>query len=129
VKAKTTVASAIQIGNPVSFKKAVRELKYFDGVVEQVTDKELLDAKAVVDASGISVCPNSGAALAGLKKLAAKGVIKRNDTVVVILTAHGAKFSKSAIDYHRGKKGKFSNQPKIIGANLASVENALGLKK
>src|SRR3989344_386300 len=128
VKAKTTVASAIQIGNPVSFKKAVRELKYFDGVVEQVTDKELLDAKAVVDASGISVCPNSGAALAGLKKLAAKGVIKRNDEVVVILTAHGAKFSKAVIDYHRGKKGKFSNPPKIINANLKAVENALGLK-
>ena len=63
-----------------------------------------------------------------IKKLAAKGVIKRNDKVVVILTAHGAKFSKAVIDYHKGKKGKFSNPPKIINANLKAVENALGLK-
>jgi len=129
IKAKKTIASAIQIGNPVSFKKAVRELKYFNGVMEQVSETELMDAKTIVDASGISVCPNSGTALAGLKKLVKKGTIKPNEKVVVIITAHGAKFSKSIQEYHENKENKFANQPKIINANLNSIEKIIGEKK
>ena len=127
VTAKKTVASAIQIGNPVSFKKARRELQLHNGVMEQVSDKEIMDAKAIVDSTGIPICPNSGAAVAGLKKLADKGTIKKSDKVVVILTAHAAKFSQAIIDYHKSS-AKYANKPKSLAANLGAVEKALGLK-
>jgi threonine synthase len=127
VTAKKTVASAIQIGNPVSFKKAKRELKESNGVMEQVSDKEIMDAKAVVDSTGIPICPNSGTAMAGLKKLVDNGVIKKSDKVAVILTAHGAKFSQAIIDYHKSN-AKFANKPKSLPANLGAIEKALNLK-
>jgi len=126
VDAKKTFASAIQIGNPVSFKKALRELKYFNGVMEQVSEQELMDAKAIVDSSGIAICPNSGAALAGLKKLVDVGTIKPNEKVVVILTAHGAKFSKTIQEYHENEN-KFANKVKVTEPDLVAVENVLGL--
>lgn len=127
IQAKNTVASAIQIGSPVSFKKAVRELKYFNGLMEEVSDKQIMDAKARVDSAGIAACPNSSTALAGLKKLAENGKIKEDERVVVILTAHGAKFSQSVIDYHKNKSSTFANTPKIIDADLKAVEKALNL--
>jgi threonine synthase len=127
VQAKETVASAIQIGNPVSFKKAVRELKHFKGVMEQVSEQEVKDAKAVVDASGIPICPNSAAAMAGLKKLIDNNIIKQEESVVAIMTAHGGKFSKAVIDYHKGNN-KFSNKTKYLKANLETIEETLGLK-
>ncbi len=127
-KAENTIASAIQIGNPVSFKKAVRELKHFNGVMEQVSDKEIMDAKALVDATGIPVCPNSGVALAGAKKLRENGKIKEDESVVVIATAHGNKFSQSIIDYHKGEN-TYSNKPKSVKADLLEIENALGLNQ
>jgi threonine synthase len=126
VTAKKTVASAIQIGNPVSFKKARRELKETNGVMEQVSDKEIMDAKAVVDSTGIPICPNSGTAMAGLKKLVDAGTIKKSDKVVVILTAHGAKFSQAIIDYHKSS-AKYANKPKSLPAKLESVAKALEL--
>jgi len=95
--------------------------------MEQVSEKELMDAKAIVDSSGIAVCPNSGAALAGLKKLADAGTIKPNEKVVVILTAHGAKFSHAIQSYHENEN-KFANKIKVIEPDLGSVENALELK-
>ena len=129
VKAKKTFASAIQIGNPVSFKKAVRELKYFNGVMEEVSEEELMDAKAVVDADGIAVCPNSGTALAGLKKLSEKGTIKEDEKAVVILTAHGAKFSSAIQEYHKNKGNRFANTTKICEADLKAIEKTLGLQE
>ena len=128
VTAKKTVASAIRIGNPVSFKKAVRELKLSNGVMEQVSDKEIMDAKAIVDSTGIPICPNSGAAMAGLKKLVDAGTIKKDDKVVCILTAHGAKFSQAIIYYHKSD-AKYANKPKSLPATLESVEKSLGLGK
>jgi threonine synthase len=127
VTAKKTVASAIQIGNPVSFKKARRELKESNGVMEQASEQEIKDAKAIVDASGIPICPNSGTAMAGLKKLVDSGVIKKSDKVVAIMTAHGAKFSQAVIDYHKSS-AKFANKPKSLAANLGAIEKALDLK-
>ncbi|MCR4368867.1 MAG: threonine synthase [archaeon] len=127
VLAKKTYASAIQIGDPVSFEKARRELMHFKGVMEQVSDAELMDAKAIVDASGISVCPNSGAALAGLKKLAEKGTIKEDEKTVVILTAHGAKFSNAIADYHKDKKNNFANTISVLDASIGAIEKDLGL--
>ena len=127
VKAGQTVASAIQIGNPVSFGKAARELRAFDGIMEQVTEREIMDAKAAADNSGVAVCPNSATALAGLKKLRAHGTIKRHDSVVVILTAHGLKFSAAANRYYLDETSTYSNAPLTLDPRVEDVEKALGL--
>jgi threonine synthase len=103
VKAKTTLASAIQIGNPVSFAKAVRALKAFDGVVEIATEQELADASAHADRDGLFTCPHTGVALAALTKLAARGEIKKTDEVVVVSTASGLKFADFKVGYHEAK--------------------------
>jgi threonine synthase len=100
VKAQTTLASAIQIGNPVSFAKAVRALKAFDGVVEIATEAELADASAHADRDGLFTCPHTGVALAALTKLAQRGEITRDHEVVVISTASGLKFADFKVGYH-----------------------------
>ncbi len=96
-----TIATAIKIGNPVSYPRAVRSLKWTDGVVEQVSDQEIMDAKALIDAQGIGCEPASGCALAGLRKLVGAGVIQPHETVVGILTGHLLKDSDATLGYHR----------------------------
>jgi threonine synthase len=103
VKARTTLASAIQIGNPVSFKKAVRALRAFDGVVEIATEAELADASARCDRGGLFTDPHTGVALAALEKLAARGLVTKDHRVVVISTASGLKFADFKVGYHEGK--------------------------
>lgn len=83
-----TLASAIRIGNPVSFEKAKKVIQETNGVVEEVKDQEILDAKAVVDNSGIGCEPASASTVAGLKKLIQKKIIGRDDHVIGILTGH-----------------------------------------
>jgi threonine synthase len=102
VKAQTTLASAIQIGNPVSYKKAVRALRGFEGVVEQATEVELADAAARADRTGMFCCPHTGVALAALEKLLQRGDIGSDQRVVVISTANGLKFSSFKVGYHDG---------------------------
>ena len=126
-QAKPTKASAIQIGDPVSYRKAVRELKHFDGVVESVTETELMDWKAQIDRLGISICPNSAVAVAGTMKLRDADVIKQNEDVIVILTAHGSKFSNTAVDYHQNAENKFANQTKTVKPELTELERILKL--
>ena len=92
------MASAIQIGNPVSYERAVKTLEAFDGVVEQVSEGELANASAQADLTGLYACPHTGAALASLFKLLDKGVIKADQRVIVISTAHGLKFSCFKVD-------------------------------
>ena len=100
---QTTLASAIQIGNPVSVKKAIKTLQEFDGVVEQANETELADAVARADATGMFCCPHTGVALGSLEKLVAAGTIKKSETVVVISTANGLKFTDFKVGYHEGK--------------------------
>ena len=126
-KAKATKASAIQIGDPVSYKKAVRELKYFNGYVESVSENEIMDWKAQIDKLGISICPNSSVAMAGAVKLYEKNIIKENDHVVAIMTAHGSKFSNTAVEYHQDSTNKFSNLIKFISPKISNLENVLNL--
>jgi threonine synthase len=92
-----TIASAIKIGNPVSYTRARRIIEESDGIVEEVTDDEILAAKAVIDRSGIGCEPASAATLAGVRKLVAKGIIKRDERVVGILTGNLLKDSVTAI--------------------------------
>ena len=100
VAAQPTLASAIQIGNPVSYERAVKTLQFFDGVVEQVSEDELANAAVRADRTGLYACPHTGVALAVLIKLLDKGVIHRDQRVIVISTAHGLKFSRFKVDYH-----------------------------
>lgn len=100
VQAQPTLASAIQIGNPVSYKRATRALQRFDGVVEQATEAELADAAARADLAGMFCCPHTGVALAALEKLLARGEITRSQRVVVVSTANGLKFTDFKIRYH-----------------------------
>ncbi len=103
-----TAASAIRIGAPVSHPKARREIEAFDGVVERVTEEELMDAFALANRHGLAICPNSAVALAGAAKLRAAGVIRQHDRVVVVATAHALKFSGAAMAYHEGS-GRLAN--------------------
>jgi threonine synthase len=102
-KAEETLASAIQIGNPVSYQKAIRMLKEFDGVVEQATEDELANAAALADTTGLFCCPHTGVALSALFKLVEKGVVRPEHKVVVISTAHGLKFTEFKLNYHTDK--------------------------
>jgi threonine synthase len=130
VKAKTTLASAIQIGNPVSFKKAVRALRAFEGVVEVATEAELADASAHADRDGLFTCPHTGVALAALTKLAARGVITKDHRVVVISTASGLKFADFKVGYHEAKLAdvgapKYRNTPVELPERYDAVRDAL----
>jgi threonine synthase len=100
ISARKTVASAIQIGNPVSFEKAVTALRAYDGVVEQASEAEIHESCARADATGLFNCPHTGVAIAAMTKLAKRGLIKSSDRVVVISTAHGLKFVDFKLDYH-----------------------------
>lgn len=92
-----TVATAIKIGDPVSYARARRVIEESNGLVEEVTDEEILAAKAVIDRSGIGCEPASAAALAGAKKLVERGVIRRDERVVGLLTGHLLKDSSTGI--------------------------------
>lgn len=95
-----TIATAIKIGNPVNYKKAVRAIQWTNGVVEQVTDQEIMDAKALIDRTGIGCEPASACSLAGTRKLVQMGVIQAHETVVGILTGHVLKDPDATIGYH-----------------------------
>jgi threonine synthase len=98
-----TVASAIKIGNPVSWEKAIKVIRETNGVVEAVSDAEIMDAKAVIDGSGVGCEPASAASVAGVKKLTSKEVIKPEEDVVCVLTGNLLKDSKATVDYHTDK--------------------------
>ncbi len=97
-----TRASAIRIGNPASFRKAVNTIHSTGGWCEQASEHEIALAKAEIGAEGIGCEPASAATLAGLKKLVAAGHITPEQRVVLILTGHTLKDPEYTIDYHRG---------------------------
>ena len=129
VQARETLASAIQIGNPVSYKRAVRTLRDFDGVVDQATENELADEAALADRTGMFNCPHTGVALAVTRKLVERKVIRSNQRVVVISTAHGLKFAEQKTDYHLsripGVQSRWANRPVQIDADLRKVTEAI----
>jgi threonine synthase len=117
-----TVATAIRIGAPVSWKKAVNAIRESHGTAETVTDDEILDAqKTLARVEGIFVEPASASSIAGLKKLIKRGVIMENEKVVCITTGHGLKDPDTAI--------KQSEKPIEVDAEISAIEEALGLKK
>ncbi|MCK5843540.1 MAG: threonine synthase [Victivallales bacterium] len=131
VRDPETIATAIKIGNPVSWEKSIRGLEWSDGVVEQVTEQEIMDAKAVVDAAGIGAEPASCCSVAGAKKLVESGVIPENAKVVGILTGNILKDPDAVIGYHqdtlgdRNICGVFANKPISIKPEISAVKDAL----
>jgi len=97
-----TMASAIRIGSPASWKKAVRVLQAAGGTVEQVSEIEIAVAKAEIGADGVGCEPASAVTLAGLKKLIKQGFVKSGETVVLILTGHLLKDPEFTLKFHRG---------------------------
>jgi threonine synthase len=129
MKAQPTIASAIQIGNPVSINKAIRTLKQFDGIVEQATESELADAAARADRTGMFNCPHTAVALAALEKLIARRDIKKSDRVIVISTANGLKFSEFKTAYHTRSlpdvAPQFANPPVELPNDYDAVRTAI----
>jgi threonine synthase len=119
-----TIATAIRIGDPASYDRAVRAIRETDGLVAQVTDAEILEAKAAVDAAGIGCEPASAAAVAGTRQLVRDGRIARGARVIGILTGHLLKDTQAVLDYHRSRARR-ANPPIEIAPRLAEVEKVL----
>jgi threonine synthase len=133
-----TQATAIRIGNPASWRKALRILRETEGEVEQVTEVEIAGAKAEIGADGVGCEPASAVTLAGLKKLRKVGFVKAQDSVVLILTGHLLKDPDFTIKFHRGDLfagtphdhqtapiSHLQRAPTVLDANLRAVIDVL----
>jgi threonine synthase len=129
--ARPTLATAIRIGNPVSYARAVRTLQRFEGVVEQATEAELAEAAARADLTGMFNDPHTGVALAVLEKLAANGTIQAGQRTVVLSTANGLKFTDFKVNYHERALGELgisshhANRPVELPPELDAVKRAV----
>jgi threonine synthase len=122
-----TIATAIRIGAPASWERAVRTIRETKGVVADVTDAEILEAKAVIDAAGVGCEPASAASVAGIAKLRREGVIASHDRVVAVLTGHVLKDPGAVIAYHQETEPAPSraNRPIEINAKVEEVARVL----
>jgi len=135
----STIASAIEINRPVNLLKALRALEHCGGVVREVTDEEILDAKAQVGRGGLGCEPASAASVAGARALRHEGVIGRSDRVVCILTGHALKDPTATVAYHSpdpktfeevlGRRGvrqaEFANRPVAVSNDLGDIIRAI----
>lgn len=124
VQAKPTLASAIQIGAPVSIGRALRALSASEGMVQEASEEELAHAVARADLTGMFCCPHTGVALACLEKMVKAGTIRKGERVVVISTAHGLKFTDFKTRYHQAALGFASdhaNRPVSMGSEPQEV--------
>jgi threonine synthase len=132
-----TLATAIRIGNPVSWKKALRALEWTNGIVERVSEHEIADAKAIIGRDGIGCEPASATTLAGIKRLVSIKMINASDDVIAVLTGNLLKDPTYTIGYHTGEldlegrssrrriKGSFANRPIRVAANKERIKHAL----
>ncbi len=130
VREPETLATAIRIGDPVSWPKAIQVVDESNGVVEKVTEQEIADAKAVVGQCGIGCEPASAATLAGIRKLVSAGVMKRDADVVAILTGNVLKDPDYIYKYHTGQlktpagaaiTATFGNEPVVVPNDAARI--------
>ncbi|MEO7423920.1 MAG: threonine synthase [Fibrobacteria bacterium] len=113
MQARKTEASAIQIGNPVSYERAVRVLKKYSGMVYEVTEEQLANAAHLADRTGLYCDPHTGVAIGALMQMVDEKAVSRKDRIVVVSTAHGLKFSEFKTKYHKaellGVMAKYAN--------------------
>jgi threonine synthase len=131
-----TLATAIKIGDPVSWPKALYEVTSTEGVVEKVTEQEIADAKAVIGRSGIGCEPASAATLAGIKKLTSSGAIRPDEDVVAVLTGNVLKDPDYIYRYHTGAldapdgsriQSNFGNQPVVVPNDPEAIGRILAV--
>ncbi|MCA1573725.1 MAG: pyridoxal-phosphate dependent enzyme [Acidobacteria bacterium] len=138
-----TLATAIKIGAPVSWQKALRAVLESGGTVLSVREQEMADAKAIIGREGVGCEPASASTVAGIKRLVADGVIAPNEDVVAVLTGHVLKDTDYAIKYHEdnlfsdgdatemtaGRKlaGPYRNPPTLVQATKAAILEGLRL--
>jgi threonine synthase len=125
-----TLATAIKIGSPVSWKKALRAVRWTGGRVVGVSEQEIADAKAVIGRDGVGCEPASATTVAGLRRLVADGFVKQDESVVAVLTGHVLKDADYVIGYHRGTlragegqpiKATFANAPARVAATKEAI--------
>ncbi len=116
-----TIATAIKIGNPVNWKKAIKAINFSNGIVTSVTDEEIMSAKAVIDASGIGCEPASAASVAGVRKLLQEGSLDRKDRVVSVLTGNILK----DIDAIKGTAGELTFQDLMDMAEIPASKSVI----
>jgi threonine synthase len=130
-----TLATAIKIGDPVSWPKALYEVMESDGVAEKVSEQEIADAKAIIGRCGIGCEPASAATVAGIRKLTAAGVIPPDADVVAVLTGHVLKDPDYIYRYHTGMldgpggdrlQSTYGNQPIVVPNDPAQIAKVLG---
>ncbi|MGA3026975.1 MAG: threonine synthase [Bryobacteraceae bacterium] len=130
-----TLATAIRIGDPVSWPKALAEVRASNGVVEKVTEQEIADAKAQIGRAGIGCEPASAATLAGIRKLTAAGVMDPSASVVAVLTGNLLKDPDYIYKYHTGQlqgpnseiiRPTFGNHPEVAPNNAEGIAALLG---
>jgi threonine synthase len=132
-----TLATAIRIGSPVSWKKALRAIEWTDGTVERVSEQEIADAKSVIGSDGIGCEPASATTLAGIKKLVIRGVIEKSASVIAVLTGNLMKDPSYTVDYHTDAlafeghpiKGNFANRPVTVAADKKEIIKMLASEK
>jgi threonine synthase len=129
-----TLATAIKIGDPVSWPKALEEVDQSAGTVEKVSEQEIADAKAVIGKCGIGCEPASAATLAGIRKLTAAGIIRRDADVVAVLTGNVLKDPDYIYRYHTGQleapdgsriRSTFANQPIVVPNDPEKIASLL----
>ncbi len=136
VTAQPTHASAIRIGDPVSYPRAQRALRETDGLVTSVSETDLLATMVEADAHGLFVCPHTAAALAGTKALSDLGQLQKDTELVVVSTAHGLKFSPQKTAFHDGgseldgmdippELAARRNPPEALAADTAIVRSRI----
>lgn len=129
MRAAPTIASAIQIGNPVSAPRAMRALAATNGVVEHASEQEIADTIARAGRTGLSACPHTAVALSAAEKLCAQGVIQRGERVVIVSTASGLKFTDVMVRYHEGTlagvASRYANPPVDLPADDDAVAQAI----
>jgi threonine synthase len=137
----STIASAIEINRPVNLKKCLRALAFCEGIVREVTDQEIMDAKARVGAGGLGCEPASAASVAGAKRLREEGVIAPSERVVCVLTGHQLKDPTATVAYHsadqeqfekvlgsRGvRRAGFANRPVVVANDLDDIIRTIAL--
>jgi threonine synthase len=119
----STIASAIEINRPVNLKKCLRALDFCNGVVRQVSDQEIMDAKARVGSGGLGCEPASAASVAGAKRLLEEGIIEPSDRVVCVLTGHQLKDPTDTVAYHSAHQEQFDNVLGSRGVRRAGFAN------
>ena len=137
VQDPVTLATAIKIGDPVSWRKALRALRLTDGIVERVSEQEIADAKAIIGSDGIGCEPASAATLAGIRKLVSASRLAADETVVAVLTGNLMKDPGYTVAYHTNSlalensegrlaiEGRFANRPARVAADKKKILDLL----